>query len=80
MKRSVFLGLVFLLFAGSVAAQREANPDREAVRQAVLETSEICESLRFFVSIRAHGIRREGTHHGWPAHQSRIGSSIVRNR
>jgi len=37
MKRLVFLGFAFLLFAVSVAAQQEANPDREAVRQAVLD-------------------------------------------
>ena len=37
MTRSVFLGLVFLLFAVPVAAQQEANADREAVRQAVLD-------------------------------------------
>jgi len=37
MTRSVFLGLVFLLFAAPVAAQQEANADREAVRQAVLD-------------------------------------------
>ena len=37
MKRSVFLGLIFLLFAVPVAAQQEANADREAVRQAVLD-------------------------------------------
>jgi hypothetical protein len=37
MTRSVFLGLVFLLLAVPVAAQQEANADREAVRQAVLD-------------------------------------------
>lgn len=37
MTRSVFLGLVFVLFAFPVAAQQEANADREAVRQAVLD-------------------------------------------
>jgi putative lumazine-binding protein len=37
MTRSIFLGLVFLLFAVPVAAQQEANADREAVRQAVLD-------------------------------------------
>ena len=36
MTRWVFLGLAFLLFAVPVAAQ-EANADREAVRQAVLD-------------------------------------------
>ena len=35
--RSVFLSLAFLLFAIPVATQQEANPDREAVRQAVLD-------------------------------------------
>src|SRR5687767_15934673 len=37
MKRLVCLGFAFLLFAVPVAAQQEANPDREAVRQAVLD-------------------------------------------
>lgn len=37
MTRSVFLSLVFMLFAFPVAAQQEANVDREAVRQAVLD-------------------------------------------
>lgn len=37
MTRSVFLGLVFVLFAFPVVAQQEANADREAVRQAVLD-------------------------------------------
>jgi Putative lumazine-binding len=37
MTRSVFLGLIFLLFAVPVIAQQEANADREAVRQAVLD-------------------------------------------
>ena len=37
MTRSVFLGLVFLLFVVPVVAQQEANADREAVRQAVLD-------------------------------------------
>lgn len=37
MIRSVFLGLVLLLFAVPIAAQQEANADREAVRQAVLD-------------------------------------------
>jgi hypothetical protein len=37
MTRSIFLGLVFLLFAIPVAAQQAANADREAVRQAVLD-------------------------------------------
>ena len=36
MKRSVFLGLVFMFFAVPVLAQ-DANSDREAVRQAVLD-------------------------------------------
>lgn len=37
MTRSLFLGLVFLVFAVPVATQQEANADREAVRQAVLD-------------------------------------------
>lgn len=37
MTRSVFLCLAFLLFTAPVAAQQEANADREAVRQAVLD-------------------------------------------
>ena len=37
MTRSVFLSLVLLLSAVPVAAQQEANADREAVRQAVLD-------------------------------------------
>ena len=36
MTRSIFLGLAFMLFAIPVAAQ-DANADREAVRQAVLD-------------------------------------------
>ena len=36
MTRSIFLGLAFMLFAIPVAAQ-DANTDREAVRQAVLD-------------------------------------------
>ena len=37
MTRSFFLTLAFLLLATPVAAQQEANADREAVRQAVLD-------------------------------------------
>jgi|RhiMetdeSRZDD1v2_1073273.scaffolds.fasta_scaffold200140_2 putative lumazine-binding protein len=37
MTRSVFLSLVVLLFAFPVVAQQDANADREAVRQAVLD-------------------------------------------
>ena len=37
MTRSVFIGLAFFLFAVPVAAQQDANADREAVRQAVLD-------------------------------------------
>src|SRR5215207_7171158 len=37
MPRSFLFTLVFLLFAVPVAAQQEANADREAVRQAVLD-------------------------------------------
>ncbi len=36
MRRSLFVGLVFVLFAVPVVAQ-DANADREAVRQAVLD-------------------------------------------
>src|SRR5215204_5914021 len=37
MTRSFLLALAFLLIAIPVAAQQEANADREAVRQAVLD-------------------------------------------
>nr|ART35644.1 B433 [uncultured bacterium]ART36402.1 C669 [uncultured bacterium]ART36901.1 D53 [uncultured bacterium] len=37
MKKSIFLGLAFMFFVVPVAAQQEANADREAVRQAVLD-------------------------------------------
>ncbi len=37
MTRSLLLTVTFLLFAMPVAAQQEANADREAVRQAVLD-------------------------------------------
>jgi len=37
MTKSLFLGLAFLLFAIPVTAQQDANSDREAVRQAVLD-------------------------------------------
>lgn len=37
MKRSIFLALAFMLLAVPVAAQQDANADREAVRQAVLD-------------------------------------------
>lgn len=37
MTRSIFLGLLFIFLAIPVAAQQDANADREAVRQAVLD-------------------------------------------